>query len=93
MLGLLKGLALAIGNVLIDVLNGLIVVVGVVIGTVLSLFPGMGDPPSIGSQNNWIGWLNFFVPVSGLLAGLTVFVTLWIGLLAFRVIARYVKVL
>jgi len=80
-------------NAVIDAVNLVIVALGALIGVVLGLLPGMPDAPSIGASNNWLGWLNYYLPISGLLVGLTVFVGLYSALLVLRIALRWVKAL
>jgi hypothetical protein len=71
-------------------INAVIAAVGVSLGLLFALLPSMPDPPDLGGAA-WLGWLNAFVPVTGLLTGLAVFIGLWVAFLAVRIPLRWVK--
>lgn len=91
------GIAKAIGgwvlNALVTMINLLIAAVGGFINAVVSLLP---DMPGSGGQTfggSWMGWLNYYVPVAELVAGLVVWVGIWGAFLLIRIPLRWAKAL
>jgi hypothetical protein len=77
---------------LVVALNKLILAVGVLLTTIIGLFPSFPDAPTTPAAP-WVGWLNWFMPIAGLMTGALLFAGLWTAVIAFRVAARWVKAL
>lgn len=96
LIGLLVGLAKFVGHwvlwALISAINLLVAAIGAVIGGFLSLLP---DMPTAGGTfgGSWVGWLNYYIPVAELVAGLVIWVGLWLLYLVVRIPLRWVKAL
>jgi len=94
---LLTGLAKAIGgwvlNALITFINLLIVAIGAFIGFIASLLPDLPQGSGGTFGGSWVGWLNYYVPVAELVAGLAIWVGLWGAFLLIRIPLRWVKAL
>jgi hypothetical protein len=98
-LGALKAILCAVLNVpyviadwLVAVVNLLVAAVGALATGVLALCPPFPDPPDA-PLGGFIGWLNWFFPVGGLLAGLAVFMGLWTLFLVVRTALKWVRAL
>lgn len=81
-----------IADFLVMILNALVVALGALGQGLLALCPPFPDPPTQ-PAGGWVGYLNWFLPVGGLLAGLMVFVTLWLTFLVLRTALKWVKAL
>jgi hypothetical protein len=92
MAGILSGFGNAVLWALEAAINALILAVGVLIGTVLGLLPGLPDTPD-GPTPQALGWIAWFFPVGGVLAGLVVMVGLYTVFLGLRIVLRWVKAL
>jgi hypothetical protein len=72
--------------------NSIIAALGAAIALVFSLLPSMPAPPdSFGGQ--YVGWLNWLMPIGPLVAAFALFVSAYVAFLAIRVIGRWVKAL
>lgn len=93
MLGIAKAIGAFVLNALITMINLLIVAVGAFINAVVSLLPDM--PASGGGTfgGSWMGWLNYYVPVAELVAGLVIWVGIWGLFLLIRIPLRWAKAL
>jgi uncharacterized membrane protein len=77
---------------LVSVVNALIAALGAFIAAVIGLFPTLPaapGPPSSGV----LQWVNYFLPLGGMLALFGTFVTLWISFLGIRVALKWAKAL
>ena len=63
--------------------NLLLAFIAVTVGALFALLPSMSSAPSIGTPT-WLAWLNWFFPVTQLLAILSAAVVVWVAFLAVR---------
>jgi hypothetical protein len=72
--------------------NALFVAIAAAATAALALLPSMSDAPALGSPE-WLRWLNWFYPVSDLVAGLTAVVGLWVAFLVVRWVLKWTRAL
>lgn len=99
MIGVLNAILCVLQNILLAVLwagalviNALIVALGAFAAALVLLLPGMPDPPPP-PDSGVLQVFAWFYPLGGLLAGLLVFITLWITVVAIKAALRWVKLL
>jgi hypothetical protein len=90
--GLIQKIATYVLWALVTALNLLIAALGAFIGFVWNLLPDMPTPPGAPSSPV-LEVVNYVLPVGGLVAGLLVFVALWLAYLLIRVPLKWAKVL
>lgn len=100
MITLLKGILCVLQNLVLGVLWALVELVNLLIAGVGALvnaaklllpdMPGALDLPAGAARV--LGYINWVLPVSGLLGGLVVVLTLWAAFLVARVALRWAKV-
>lgn len=88
----LQTLAAAIGVLLVKVINLVIVALGGFIQLVLLILPPMPDPPAK-PDDGALGFINWVLPLGGLVGGLMTFVTLWALIVVGRVALKWAKAL
>lgn len=101
MLGLLNLILCTLRNILlaitwgaVEVLNALVLAIGALAGFLVSALPPMPDAPSgSGFSSTALGWIAWFVPVGGILAGLGVMLALYLLFRVAQVALRWVKAL
>jgi hypothetical protein len=99
MIGVLNAILCVLQNLLLAILwagatvvNALVLAIAGLAAVVGLLLPGMPEPPPP-PASGVLQVFAWFYPVGGLLAGLLVFVTLWITVVAIRAALRWVKLL
>jgi len=99
MIGVLNAILCVLQNLLLAVLwagatvvNALVLAIAALAAVVALLLPGMPDPPPP-PASGVLEVFAWFYPVGGLLAGLLVFVTLWITVVAIKAALKWVKLL
>src|SRR4051794_16087615 len=77
---------------LVSGVNLLVAAIGGFIAAVISLFPQLPDAPSA-PASGILQWENYFIPLGGLLALFTTFLTCWVAFLGIRVALKWAKAL
>jgi len=86
----IENLALSILAVLVMGLNAFVVAIGGVVAALLLLLPNMPDhPPAMDS--GVLGWLNWIVPIGGVLSVWTIVLSLWLAFLVLRIALRWMR--
>lgn len=75
---------------IIFAVNALIVGIGAFLLALAALMPDMPDAPP-NPDGGVLGTLNWIMPLSQLLGGLTIVLTLWLAFLGLRVALRWMK--
>lgn len=79
-------------NFLISAINGLISILGKALSLVLALFPPSPFQIDFSGYQDWIGVLNYFLPIGAFLGILTT----WLSAIAiyymYQIVMRWVKV-
>jgi hypothetical protein len=88
----IEGLATAVVNTLILSVNGLILLLGVTLEGVLELLPDMPDPLEA-PTSGVLGWINWLVPLSPLIAFCTTALLLFAAFMAVKVILTWLRAL
>jgi hypothetical protein len=78
-------------NLLIEALNGWILILGTLLTTILALLPGFPEVPTLSSKV--LGGVAWFLPIASMLAIFAAFVTAWVLWMAWSVALRWVKAL
>lgn len=98
MLGALSGIlsaVVAIGDMvlwgLVSGWNLIMLAIGVALTAALALLPTMNDAPAL--SGTWIGWMNWFFPVGGVLSILTAAISLYLVFLGVRYVLRVARML
>lgn len=78
-------------GLLVESINGWIMLIALLAEATLALLPGFPDPPS--APEGVIGALLWVVPLGSILSFFGLMVTAWIGFLGLKVALRWVKVL
>jgi uncharacterized membrane protein len=73
-------------------INALVFALGSFIAFMIGLFPQLPDAPGA-PDSGILQWVNYFLPLGGLLALFTTFVTVWIAFLAIKIGLKWVKAL
>lgn len=89
---LLSGMVGYIVAGLVSWVDLMVVAIAAAVVFFVNLLPDMPAPPAPPS-GSWLSWLNWAVPVADLVAGLLVFVGLWVVYLLVRVPLRWLRVL
>jgi hypothetical protein len=76
---------------IVTAINLLIAAIGATITALVSLLPTLPTPPTPFS-GTWWGWLNYFLPISDLIAGFVVWVGIWTAFLIIRTALKWVKI-
>src|SRR4051794_5385900 len=99
MLGLLRSIWNGIRDIpylvadfFVMIINGLVAAIGAAIHFFVSLLPSFPAAPGT-PDSGALQWINYFVPLSGLLTLFVTFVSCWLGFLAIRIALRWVKAL
>lgn len=94
--GTLANLAKFVGHwvlwAIVSFINLLVIALGAFIGLVASLLPDM-PTNSASVSGSWVGWLNYYMPISELVTGLLVWVGLWVAFLVIRIPLKWAKAL
>jgi len=77
---------------LVTFANALIEAIGAFIALVISLFPALPDAPGA-PDSGVLQWVNYFLPLGGMLALFATFVAVWVSFLAIRVALKWAKAL
>lgn len=90
----LQNILLAVLWAGVQVVNALVVAIGALVALLASLLPPMPDPPDDGALSaTALGWVAYFLPVGGIVAGLFAMFTLYLLFLAVRIALKWVKAL
>lgn len=93
--GILEGVR-AIGQLvlwaLVTVVNLVVDAIGAFIAAVISLFPQLPAAPGP-PDSGILQWVNYFLPLGGMLALFAVFLGCWVAFLGIRVALRWAKAL
>lgn len=89
---LLQNIALAVLWALVEFLNQVIEAVAAAVVVVMNLLPDMPDFPDT-PDNPILAGINWIFPVDGFVGLLGTMLLLWLGVLAVRILARWVKAL
>jgi hypothetical protein len=81
-----------IADFLVLVVNLLVAALGAFAAGLIALCPPFPDPPS-SPVGGFVGYLNWFFPIGGLLAGLATFMAMWTLFLVVRIGLRWVRAL
>jgi TctA family transporter len=88
----LQGLAKYFALALVTVVNLLVAGIGAFAGAIVGLLPGMPDAPGP-PDSGVIGFLAWLYPLGPLLAGVAIFVGLWVVWMGVATALRWVKVI
>lgn len=77
----------------LEAVNFIVLGVGTVLETVLGLLPTMPDVPADSAPAEAVGWLNWLLPIAGLLTAAAAFVACYLAYLLIKTIGRWVKAL
>jgi len=77
---------------LVSLVNLLVAAVGGFIALVLSLLPQLPDAPAA-PASGILQWVNYFLPLGGMLALFATFLACWVGFLAIKVALKWAKAL
>jgi hypothetical protein len=86
----IEGLAVHLADWLVAIVNLLVAAIGALAAAIVSLLPGFPAPPDHPSSTI-LGYVNWFLPLGGLLAGFAVFVGIWALWLLIAIPLRWVK--
>lgn len=77
---------------LVDGLNAVFAGIGTLVTGLFALLPSMSDAPAIAS-GDWLGWLNWFLPVAQIMVVVTSATAIYILYLAVRYALSLVRAL
>ena len=71
--------------------NLIMAAIGAALAAAMALLPRMNDAPAISGE--WIGWMNWFLPVGAMLSIFTAGITMYLVFMAVRYILRIAKMI
>lgn len=78
-------------SLLIESLNGWIMILGLAISAVLAILPSFPDVPTL--DGDFLSGVAWFLPIAPMLGIFATFVTAWVVWMAYSVILRWAKAL
>lgn len=88
----LEALATYVLVAIVWAVNAIVSAFGAFMGAILALLPDFPDPPAT-PPGGILGFITWIVPLGPLVAGLTLFVTVWVAFLVLRIPLKWIKAL
>lgn len=82
----------AVWAAIVDAINGFFLAISEFLALLFGLLPHMSDAPLIGG-GQWLGWLNWFLPVGGALDIISGLLVMYVSFLAIRYMLNLVRAL
>ena len=77
-------------NLLIESVNGWILIIATLVGALLSVLPGFPALPEV--PNEIAGYVSYFLPIAGLMVAFGAFLSAWLLWRGMQVVLRWGKV-